>query len=59
MDNKRDNSFWILVVFFIGYGVVALTSKKTDLYLSIAHLGIFILTLIIGIVSDLFGLAVY
>ncbi|AUC15849.1 hypothetical protein BTO06_12115 [Tenacibaculum sp. SZ-18] len=43
------------LIFFIGYGIVALMRKKTDLNLSIAHLAIFILTLIIGIVNDLFG----
>lgn len=41
--------------FLIGYGIIALMRKKTDLNLSIAHLGIFILTLIIGIGNDLFG----
>lgn len=44
--------------FLIGYGIVALMRKKTDLNLSITHLAIFILTLIIGIVNDLFGIGV-
>ena len=46
------------LVFLIGYGIAALMRKKTDLNLSIAHLSIFILTLIIGIVSELFGIGV-
>ncbi|MCO6163755.1 hypothetical protein [Flavobacterium sp. NRK F7] len=46
------------LIFLIGYGIVALMRKKTDLNLSIAHLAIFILTLIIGIVNDLFGIEV-
>lgn len=43
--------------FFTGYGIIALT-RRTDLNLSIAHLVIFILTLIIGIVKDLFGIEI-
>tara|TARA_R110000868_G_scaffold411745_1_gene708516 strand:- start:8534 stop:8932 length:399 start_codon:yes stop_codon:yes gene_type:complete len=46
------------LIFLIGYGIVALMRKKTDLNLSIAHLSIFLLTLIIGIVSELFGIGV-
>ena len=46
------------LIFLIGYGIAALMRKKTDLNLSIAHLAIFILTLIIGIVNDLFGIEV-
>ena len=46
------------LIFFIGYGIVALMRKKTDLNLSIVHLAIFILNLIIGIVNDLFGIGV-
>ena len=41
------------LIFLIGYGIVALMRKKTDLNLSI-----FLLTLIIGIVSELFGIGV-
>ena len=46
------------LIFLIGYGIVALMQRKTDLKLSIAHLAIFILTLIIGIVSDSFGIGI-
>ncbi|QIJ88298.1 hypothetical protein C7H62_0489 [Mesoflavibacter sp. HG96] len=46
------------LIFLIGYGIVALMRKKTDLKLSIVHLAIFILTLTIGVVNDLFGIGV-
>lgn len=41
---------WLVFVF--GYTIVALTKRKTNLIISIAHYILFVLTFIIGIISN-------
>ena len=43
------------IIFLIGYAILSILRKKTDLYLSIIHFVLFILTLIVGVKTDLFG----
>lgn len=46
------------LVFIIGYGVITLLRKKTNLNLSIAHSITFVMTLIAGTLRDLYSIEV-
>ena len=51
--------FGSLLIFLFGYGITALMNKKTNLSLSIMHFGLFVLTMIMAKLGDLFSSLIF